>query len=456
MGASAGTADVRRAADARRPGGARPARTPPRHRDASRTAAPATWVGRCRRWTCWWRSTSASCGSARTSRTGRSATGSSCPRATAPSRLYAVMAMRGYFPVEELLTFDTGRQPAPGPPGHAPAARVSTRPPGSLGQGLADRRSGSPWARAAAGLGAHTFVMLGDGEVQEGQVWETVHVAPRYGAGNLTAIVDRNGLQQYGWALRAGRGASRQPAGPLGRRRPAGRLRGASAGGCSRSTGTTSARSSRPARTSGRARAGDVPTAILARTIKGRGLSLHRGSLGVARAGGHGRRGGGRAPGAGADACCGGATRHDEAAARRLGRHADRARQREPRRPGVRRRPRHVDEGGQVRRRAPGPVLRDGDRGAGDGRHGGRHLACWATSRGSRRSASSSRNRALDQVRMAVAQTHANVKIGAAYTGLHGRALGQDAHRHLGHRDDAGDARDDHPVARATRRRRPP
>ncbi len=50
----------------------------------SRTAARATWAARCRRWTCWSRSTSACCGSGRTSRTGRSGTGSSCPRATAP------------------------------------------------------------------------------------------------------------------------------------------------------------------------------------------------------------------------------------------------------------------------------------------------------------------------------------------------------------------------------------
>jgi transketolase len=43
-------------------------------------------------------------------------------------------------------------------------------------------------------------VMLGDGECQEGQVWEAAHVAVRYGLNNLTAILDFNGLQQYGWA----------------------------------------------------------------------------------------------------------------------------------------------------------------------------------------------------------------------------------------------------------------
>ena len=44
----------------------------------------------------------------------------------------------------------------------------------------------------------HTFVLLGDGEIQEGMVWEAVAAAARYRLANLTAIVDRNGLQQFG------------------------------------------------------------------------------------------------------------------------------------------------------------------------------------------------------------------------------------------------------------------
>jgi transketolase len=42
-------------------------------------------------------------------------------------------------------------------------------------------------------------VVLGDGELQEGMTWEAIHVAARYRLGKLTAIVDQNGLQQYGW-----------------------------------------------------------------------------------------------------------------------------------------------------------------------------------------------------------------------------------------------------------------
>ena len=49
-----------------------------------------------------------------------------------------------------------------------------------------------------AGQDFHTWVLLGDGEIQEGMVWEAVQVAARYKLTNLTAIVDRNGLQQFG------------------------------------------------------------------------------------------------------------------------------------------------------------------------------------------------------------------------------------------------------------------
>ena len=114
--------------------------------------------------------------------------------------------------------------------------------------------------------------MLGDGEIQEGQVWETIHVAPRYGAGNLTAILDWNGMQQYGWRLGAGeahRGNRRDPWAGVDLRA----VFEASAGGCSRSTATTWARSWRACE-DGRvpASAGTVPTVILARTVRrGRG-----------------------------------------------------------------------------------------------------------------------------------------------------------------------------------------
>ncbi len=116
--------------------------------------------------------------------------------------LYAVMALRGYFPLEELATFDAGDSRLQGHPDmtRLPGLEAST---GSLGQGLAVGLGIALGARMR-GLGFGTFVMLGDGETQEGMVWESVALAAKHGLGNLTAIVDRNGLQQYGWPLRSG------------------------------------------------------------------------------------------------------------------------------------------------------------------------------------------------------------------------------------------------------------
>jgi transketolase len=111
--------------------------------------------------------------------------------------LYAVMAERGYFPVEELLTFDDIDSRLQGHPDMTklPGLDMSS---GSLGQGL------SPGIGMALGArmrdkSFHTYVVLGDGESQEGQIWEAAFVAARYELDNLTAILDYNGLQQYGW-----------------------------------------------------------------------------------------------------------------------------------------------------------------------------------------------------------------------------------------------------------------
>ncbi|UOQ57851.1 transketolase [Leucobacter allii] len=111
--------------------------------------------------------------------------------------LYSVLAMRGFFPLDELATFDRGDSRLQGHPDMklTPGVDASS---GSLGQGLS---AGAGMALAARRLGKtfHTWVMLGDGELEEGMVWESVISAPRYGLDNLTAIVDLNGLQQFGW-----------------------------------------------------------------------------------------------------------------------------------------------------------------------------------------------------------------------------------------------------------------
>lgn len=111
--------------------------------------------------------------------------------------LYCTLALRGYLPVEETLTFDAIDSRLQGHPDMTklPGLDAST---GSLGQGLS---VGLGYA-----LGAklkkkdfHTWVILGDGEIQEGQVWEAAFVADRYKVDNLTAILDFNKLQQFGW-----------------------------------------------------------------------------------------------------------------------------------------------------------------------------------------------------------------------------------------------------------------
>jgi transketolase len=112
---------------------------------------------------------------------------------------YAVMALRGFLPLEELKTFDKGGSRLQGHPDvtRLPGLDTST---GSLGQGLSVGLGFALGARMR-GQKFHTFVMLGDGELQEGMVWEALHIAARYKLGNLTAILDWNGLQQFGWVL---------------------------------------------------------------------------------------------------------------------------------------------------------------------------------------------------------------------------------------------------------------
>lgn len=110
---------------------------------------------------------------------------------------YTVMAMRGYFSVDELATFDKGNSRLQGHPDPTklPGIEAAT---GSLGQGLAVGVGFALGARMN-GSDSRTWVMLGDGELQEGMIWESAHAAARYELGRLVAIVDHNGLQQYGW-----------------------------------------------------------------------------------------------------------------------------------------------------------------------------------------------------------------------------------------------------------------
>ncbi len=112
--------------------------------------------------------------------------------------LYTMLALRGYFPVEELLTFDSINSRLQGHPDMTltPGIDMSS---GSLGLGFAAALGIALGARVT-GRDFTTFVMLGDGECNEGIVWEGAHVAARYGLDSIVAIVDHNKLQQFGWA----------------------------------------------------------------------------------------------------------------------------------------------------------------------------------------------------------------------------------------------------------------
>jgi transketolase len=111
--------------------------------------------------------------------------------------LYATLAMRGYFPVAELLTFDSHGSRLQGHPDmtRLPGLDMST---GSLGLGISAAVGIALGARTQ-GHSYRTYVLVGDGECQEGSVWEAAFVAAHYGLDHLVAIVDHNRLQQFGW-----------------------------------------------------------------------------------------------------------------------------------------------------------------------------------------------------------------------------------------------------------------
>jgi transketolase len=181
--------------------------------------------------------------------------------------LYAVLALRGYLPVDELQTFDQGGTRLQMHPDmhRLPGLDLST---GSLGQGLSAGVGMAIGARLR-GLPSRVWVMVGDGELQEGMLWEAIHVAPRYSLANLTLVVDRNGLQQYGWPARPGeRGDRRDPWAGVDLR-----LVFAGFGWQVIETGGHDMAAIRAAMDAAEAVA-DRPTVILAATTKGRGVSF--------------------------------------------------------------------------------------------------------------------------------------------------------------------------------------
>jgi transketolase len=182
--------------------------------------------------------------------------------------LYAAMALCGYLPVEELATFDSRGSRLQGHPDMKllPGIDMST---GSLGMGISAAVGMALGARLT-GRDLRTYVILGDGECQEGEVWEAAFVAERYGLDNLIAVVDHNKLQQFGW-----RGASD------GERVPPqapGELAGKWAAFGWRVIETDGHdMAALVAALEDAGRANGRPAAIIAHTVKGRGVSFMEG-----------------------------------------------------------------------------------------------------------------------------------------------------------------------------------
>ncbi len=111
---------------------------------------------------------------------------------TAPG-LYAALAHRGFFPVEDLLTLRHIDSYLQGHPNMntVPGVDMST---GSLGQGIS-AAAGMALAARHKKMDCRVYTLLGDGEIQEGQVWEALMFAHHYKLDNFCAIIDNNGLQ---------------------------------------------------------------------------------------------------------------------------------------------------------------------------------------------------------------------------------------------------------------------
>ena len=117
--------------------------------------------------------------------------GHSCPA------LYAALAHRGYFPVSELNTLRQYHSILQGHPDMNKTPGIDMTA-GSLGNGLSIG-VGMALSARLHGQKYRTYVLLGDGELQEGLVWEAAMAAGHHDLKNLTAIVDCNGVQINGW-----------------------------------------------------------------------------------------------------------------------------------------------------------------------------------------------------------------------------------------------------------------
>ncbi|MGI6026393.1 MAG: transketolase [Candidatus Scatomorpha sp.] len=172
--------------------------------------------------------------------------------------LYSVLALRGYFPEKQLELFRSIEGHMSGHPDmvHVPGVDMST---GSLGQGLS-AAVGMAVAGKMDSAAYRVYALMGDGEIEEGQIWEAAMSAAKYKLDNLCGIVDVNGLQIDG------RTADVMPSEPLDAKFAAFGWNVIKADGHDFD-------SLRAAFSAAKAEKGR-PSVILAKTVKGKGVSF--------------------------------------------------------------------------------------------------------------------------------------------------------------------------------------
>lgn len=178
--------------------------------------------------------------------------------------LYALLALRGYFPVEDCKLFRSIRSHYSGHPdmNSVPGVDMST---GSLGQGIS-AAVGMALSSKLDGADYRVYAVLGDGEIEEGQVWEAAMAAAKYHLDDLCAIVDVNGLQIDG------RTADVMPSEPLDRKFAAFGWNVLQIDGHDYAAIEAALVLAE--------RCKDKPTVILAHTVKGKGVSFMEGDPG--------------------------------------------------------------------------------------------------------------------------------------------------------------------------------
>ena len=182
---------------------------------------------------------------------------------TAPG-LYAALALKGFFPWEELKTLRHIGSRLQGHPNmnETPGVDMST---GSLGQGIS-AAVGMALAGKQDGKAYRVYAVLGDGEIEEGQVWEAAMAAAKYHLDNLCALVDINGLQIDG------RTADVMPSEPLDRKFEAFNWNVIRVDGHDISALAQALERAKTCQ--------DKPTAILCDTVKGKGVSFMENNAG--------------------------------------------------------------------------------------------------------------------------------------------------------------------------------